>query len=315
MTVFAPFDINGLPFAQIAQSVEQRTENPRVGSSILSLGTRNFKGLRQWRDPFLLFNPFLDDTMTYYSSTLEKGLKILNLFSKEHSRWSQKDIAEAMQMNTTSVFRLINTFVKMGYLVKDGKTKQVSLGPMAVAMSHRLLRSYNLRQMIAPIIAQKSEEYGISIEVALFANNTMVLISGYEQKNTLTFHKPGSAQELYCTAMGKAYLAYLPQEERDQIIARQSFYPRTINTLTNQKALLDQLSEVRTHGYSSNNGEYIKGLISIGAPLFNPVTKSVKGGISFDTTTIESSMDKLIESYSASLIALAQEISSFLPDS
>jgi hypothetical protein len=26
-------------FAEVAQSVEQRTENPRVGSSILSLGT------------------------------------------------------------------------------------------------------------------------------------------------------------------------------------------------------------------------------------------------------------------------------------
>jgi DNA-binding IclR family transcriptional regulator len=43
----------------------------------------------------------------------------------------------------------------MGYLVKDGKTKQVSLGPMAVALGHRLLRSYNLRRMIAPIIAKK----------------------------------------------------------------------------------------------------------------------------------------------------------------
>lgn len=256
-----------------------------------------------------------DRNHVYYSSTLEKGLKILNLFSEEHSRWSQKDIAEAMQMNTTSVFRLVNTFVEMGYLVKDGKTKQVSLGPMAVAMGHRLLRSYNLRRMIAPIIAKKSKEYGITIEVALFANNTMVLVAGYEQKNTLTFHKPGSAQELYCTAMGKAYLAYLSQVEQAQIIARQSFYPRTTNTFTHQEPLLAQLKEIRSQGYSVNNGEYIKGLISIGAPLFNPVTKSVKGGISFDTTTIESSLNELIGSYSASLITLAQEISSFLPDS
>ena len=29
------------PNAQVAQSVEQRTENPRVGSSILSLGTNS----------------------------------------------------------------------------------------------------------------------------------------------------------------------------------------------------------------------------------------------------------------------------------
>ena len=46
LTVSVPLVINGLRFAQIAQSVEQRTENPRVGSSILSLGTSKFKGLR-----------------------------------------------------------------------------------------------------------------------------------------------------------------------------------------------------------------------------------------------------------------------------
>jgi len=187
-----------------------------------------------------------DKEHIYYSSTLEKGIKILNLFDEEHARWSQKDIAEVMQMNTTSVFRLVNTFVEMGYLVKDGKTKQVSLGPMAVAMGHRLLRSYNLRRMITPIIAKKSEEYGITIEVALYANNTMVLVAGYEQKNTLSFHKPGSAQELYCTAMGKAYLAQLPQTEQAQIIAQQSFYPRTTNTLTNQEHLMAQLNEARS---------------------------------------------------------------------
>ncbi|MEA3543950.1 MAG: IclR family transcriptional regulator [Thermodesulfobacteriota bacterium] len=251
----------------------------------------------------------------YFSTTLEKGLKILNLFDEHHPKWSQKNIAETMQMNTTSVYRLVNTLVKMGYLIKDKKTKQVSLGPMSVALGHRLLRSYSLRQMIAPIIAAKSEEYEISIEVALYTNDTMVLVCGYEQKNTLTFHKPGSARELYCTAMGKAYLAHLPPAQLDQIIARQSFYLRAPNTLTDPERLKSQLIDVRARGYSVNDGEYIKGLISIGAPLFNPVTRSVVGGISFDATTIESSVFDLIESYSAPLIDLAQQISSYLPDS
>ena len=47
--------------AEVAQSVEQRTENPRVGSSILSLGTLKFifclKGLAtSLVSPFFLEN-------------------------------------------------------------------------------------------------------------------------------------------------------------------------------------------------------------------------------------------------------------------
>ena len=38
----SPITRRSKPLAQVAQLVEQRTENPRVGSSILSLGTRLF---------------------------------------------------------------------------------------------------------------------------------------------------------------------------------------------------------------------------------------------------------------------------------
>ena len=60
-----------------------------------------------------------DRSLDYFSKTLEKGMRILDLFDEDHSRWSQKNIAEAMQLNTTSTCRLINTFVEMRYLVKD----------------------------------------------------------------------------------------------------------------------------------------------------------------------------------------------------
>ena len=45
--------------AEVAQSVEQRTENPRVGGSIPPLGTRKIKGLRsQAAILFLLYDHF-----------------------------------------------------------------------------------------------------------------------------------------------------------------------------------------------------------------------------------------------------------------
>ena len=45
--------------AQVAQSVEQRTENPRVRGSIPRLGTIYFKGLALWARPFLSLRGFL----------------------------------------------------------------------------------------------------------------------------------------------------------------------------------------------------------------------------------------------------------------
>jgi len=256
-----------------------------------------------------------DRSLDYFSTTLEKGLKILNLFDEDHSRWSQKNIAEAMQFNTTTTYRFINTFVEMGYLVKDKKNKQISLGPMSVALGHRLLRAYDLRRIIAPIIEEVSRKYDLSIDVAIFVKNAMVMVCRCELQNTLTFHQPVSAQELYCTAMGKAFLAHLPAPEFDQIIDRQSFQSRTQNTIIDRKLLIAHLAEVSSNGYSVNNEEYIRGLISIGAPLFNPVTGKVVGGISFDSTTVETSLPNLVDSYISILTKLASQVTAMMPAS
>lgn len=256
-----------------------------------------------------------EKSIEYYSKTLEKGLKLLDLFDENHSHWSQKDIAETMCLNTTSTYRLINTFVEMGYLLKDTKTKQLSLGPMAVALGHRLLRSYDLRKIVWPIIEKASQQYGVSIDVALFVHNAMVIVCRCEQANTLTFHQPVSAQELYCTAIGKAFLAHLHQPELDEIVSRQSFRERTSSTIVDRERLILQLKETRNRGYSVNNEEYIKGLISIGAPVFNPISGAVMGGVSFDSTTVETSLPDFEDSYSAPLIELAQQITTLLPGS
>lgn len=251
--------------------------------------------------------------LDYFAKTLEKGMKILSLFDESHSLWSQKNIAEKLELNTTSTYRLINTFVELGYLVKDEKTRQVSLGPMSVALGHRLLRAYDLRRIIAPIIEQASAQHGLSVDVAIFVNNAMESVCRCELQNTLTFHQPFSAQDLYCTAIGKSVMAHLPPSDFEQCLERQSFRPRTPNTITTRQQMLDQLEEVRCRGFAANNEEYIRGLISIGAPIFNPVTGKVVGGMSFDTTTVETSMPSLINCYSDTLKELAMRITAVMP--
>lgn len=254
----------------------------------------------------------VDSSPDYFLKTLEKGLKILNLFDEDQPSWSLKELTEAMQMNKTSAYRFINTFVEMDYLIKDETTKQISLGPMSIALGHRLLRASDLHQIVAPIIETACRKYNLSIDVSTFVHNAMVLVCRSEQQNTLTFHQPVSVQELYCTAIGKAVLAHLPAPEFDQNIDLQSFHARTENTITDRSQLLAHLAEVRNNGYSLNDEEYIRGLISIGAPIFNPVTGQVMGGIAFDSTTVETSLTSLVDTYVSILKELATRISAMI---
>ncbi len=74
---------------------------------------------------------------------------------------------------------------------------------------------------------------------------------------------------MYCTGMGKAILAFLPEETQNEIMNNTSFQMRTEKTLPSREALIDQLKLVRKNGYAKDGEEFVDGLISFAAPIFD----------------------------------------------
>jgi IclR family pca regulon transcriptional regulator len=59
----------------------------------------------------------------YFSTTLEKGLSILRLFDRDHTRLTLSQVSDLCGLNKTSAYRLVNTLVSLGYLKKIPKAK------------------------------------------------------------------------------------------------------------------------------------------------------------------------------------------------
>jgi len=251
--------------------------------------------------------------MDYFAKTLEKGMRILNLFDYGHSTWSLTAIAEKIGMNLTSTYRLANTFIEMGYLNKDPKTNLLRLGPMAVAMGNRILRGFDLNRMIEPIVDEIHHKYNVSIEISLLQSNLMVQIYNIEETATLTYNQEAVSALLYCTASGKSILANLPKEELEELANRQSFERRTDRTLSDKECLYIDLESVRKRGYAINNEEYIKGLIAMAAPILHQNTTRPIGSVTFTSTILKHSMAEFEEQYSAVLCALAKRLSEMMP--
>ncbi len=251
--------------------------------------------------------------MDYFAKTLDKGLRILNLFDSGHSSWSLTAIAQKAEMNLTSTYRLANTFIELGYLNKDPDTKLLRLGPMAVAMSNRILRGFDLNRMLEPVVNEIHHKYNVSIEISIFQSTFMVQIYNIEETATLTYSQDVVSEFLYCTASGKSILAHLPKEELAELVNRQSFAIRTDQTISDQEGLYSDLDVVRKRGYALDNEEYIKGLIAIGAPILNENTKRPIASVTFTSTTLKYSMAEFEEKYSAVLCALAKRLSGMIP--
>ena len=80
---------------------------------------------------------------------------------------------------------------------------------------------------------------------------------------------PGMNYDLHCTAPGKLYLAYCPEPERDSLLAKLEFTPHTAATIGDAKALLKEVTTVRTQGHAFDLGEGYEGIQCVSAPVFD----------------------------------------------
>lgn len=250
---------------------------------------------------------------SYFSKTIEKGLSILNLFNQNRTVISLKEISQDIGINRTSAFRFANTFIQLGYLRKDPRTKLLKLGPRSISLSYSLMKSFDLLQIIKPFIDNAYNTYNITIDSALLYGDTILILYRREAKETLTFRLPPVTTSLHCTALGKAALAYLPEDEMLAVIERMDLIKKTKNSLNNKEDFIADLKRTRERGYSLNNEEYVPGLIAIGSPLLNMETNRAIGAISFDFSTIQYSLNTIKRKYAKAVVKLAKDISGMIP--
>ncbi len=77
----------------------------------------------------------------------------------------------------------------------------------------------------------------------------------------------GKRVHLHQTGLGKAILAYLPDDERDEILDQHGLRRRSEETIVDRDVLLDELEETRRRGYAVEDEEWIRGLRSVAAPV------------------------------------------------
>ncbi len=248
----------------------------------------------------------------YFSKTLEKGLTILKLFDRDHSRRSLAEIAKVTGINKTSAYRFVNTLVELGYLTKSKRNKSLKLGPRAFVLGHNFVNSFDLLQGFKPVIDNTFMQHNITIDSALLYDQTLISIYRKEAPNIIYFRLPMIMSDLYARAMGKAVLAHFSDEDLTRFLAHIPRKRLTPHTVIDRDELVRELKLTRDRGYAVNNEEYVLGLICIGVPLMNYNTNTVAGAVSLDFPSSEYSLKTLERSYTGVLTKLASELSQII---
>jgi DNA-binding IclR family transcriptional regulator len=250
---------------------------------------------------------------SYYSVPLEKGLRILKLFTHDQDL-SLQEVSRKAGISKTSAFRFCSTLVKLGYLRKSARTKLLELGTNAFMLGNGLMRGFDLYQIVKPFLDEACNTHSVTVDSCVFDGESLGVLYRREVTGGLTYRLPMMTDALTCTALGKAILAFLSEEERQRLVEKLPKERRTANTLVSVEEIMSDLHITGERGYALNNEEFFPGFIAIAAPLMNLNTRTVVGAVCFDFSTQNQTVAGIEGEYGQAIKKLGADISRAVPD-
>lgn len=196
-------------------------------------------------------------------------MQILGIFSLSESRLGISEISRLLNLNKGTVQGLVRTLVHEGFLKQDQETRKYQLGLKLYELGIISAGSLEINQRSSMLAHDLSKRTQQLVRIAIFdKNSAMVTLDAYPRSEPFLSRHLGPRAPLYCTALGKALLAFLEKKELDAYLEQVELTIYTANTITEKDHLLKELQDTRQRGYSINREEHLFGRAAIGAPIF-----------------------------------------------
>lgn len=198
--------------------------------------------------------------------SLERGLAVLGIFSRERPALTLSEIARLTGTTRATARRILLTFEKLGHVRCDGRL--FSLTPRVLTLGWAYLSSLNFSEFAQPLMEELVGKTNESSSAATLDVPDIVYVARVPTRRIMTIALGvGSRLPAYATSMGRVLLADLPEDELDRYLADNAFERLTERTLTDPAELRAELSKVNEQGWAFVDQELEIGLRSIAAPI------------------------------------------------
>ncbi|GAB4410666.1 MAG: IclR family transcriptional regulator [Anaerolineae bacterium] len=228
------------------------------------------------------------------SSTALKALRVLEMVAAAPQPVSLSDVAEALTLDKSTTYRMLNTLVGAGYVIRDEVSKRYSLSYKVVALSRNLLAENETSRLSRQVLEELTAATGETVHLNVLDGRQTVVIQKVKGTQLVAVDfEIGDRSELHCTSIGKALLAFQDVRLIEEVIAA-GLPRRASNTITDPAAFRQELHRIRSQGYALDDREFSDSMRCIAAPIFEAGGR-VRMGISISGPDTRFTLEKLEE--------------------
>jgi IclR family transcriptional regulator, KDG regulon repressor len=203
---------------------------------------------------------------SYAVPAVESAISLLEVLGAAQPM-SLTEISKKLGLGKSSVYRLLVTLVRRGYVERDPHSDRYQLTYGLFALGSRAVERLGLREVAQPIMQRLGSQTGESVNLGVLDGFRTVSIHLVESAHPLHIHMRIGGVPAHATSTGKVLLAALPPDELARRLTGRRLMNLTDRTIKNRAALQKELRRVRDQGYAVDDEECSLGLRCVGAPV------------------------------------------------
>lgn len=203
-------------------------------------------------------------------AAVERAADVLMLFARAKTHTlGVTEIADELDMSKAVVHRVLASLRSRGLIEIDEASRRYLLGPEAMTLGLRYMARLDVRQLALPMLHELSAETNETATLSVRTGDTRVYVDQVTPlREVIMSVSIGVPYPLHAGASSKAFLAFLPDEQRAAYIAKE-LKPLTDGTITDAAALAAELEQIRRRGWAQSSSERQVGAASVAAPVFD----------------------------------------------
>ncbi len=206
---------------------------------------------------------------TYNITALQRGLRLLQLFSDSPQGLAAKQVASQSRLPVSTVHRFLANLEASGFLNCSGDGVY-RLGIACFAIGQACLGQLDIRRVSLPYLQELNRQTRETTHLTVRHGLSAVYVEKLDSPEQLRIHsRIGAAVPLYCTAVGKVMLSYMPDGERQRVLPQLALKRLTPHTVGNLQELEAELCRVRKNGYACDLEENELHIRCIAAPIWD----------------------------------------------
>src|SRR5260370_13195256 len=167
------------------------------------------------------------------SAAVERALAMLEAVAQESEGLSNAEISRKLNIPKSSASYILRTLETQGYLARDVESGKYRVGLKILSLSRGALGGLDVRGVALPIMRRLMQQPGLPCHLSLLDGPDAVYIEKVEPEGFIRMDTwVGRRMRVHATSVGKALVAYIPQEQLEGIFRKRGMEKPTPKTIT-----------------------------------------------------------------------------------